>query len=146
MISLEYQEKGPRTLQMNIAQSSMTRRRYFSSVLMFMIKYSGIHCVNILFILIEGRADWRWNFLVVRVTFCPWEHSMGFCSSMYCNLGYILLSSAYHFNILLYKVPVAVTTFIHRKPLCLFVSLTWCPHIPTSRSWAAGILISGSKY
>lgn len=44
---------------------------------------------------------------------------------------------------------VVINSFEHyilQKSIACFVSLTWCPHIPTERSWTARIFISNSEY
>jgi hypothetical protein len=52
------------------------------------------HSLCALVLLNEGRAARRWNILAIRVAFCPRKHVMGCCSSMYCNVGYILSNTS----------------------------------------------------
>lgn len=89
MINLEYQGKDLKTLQMNIAPSSMTKRGYKTHSLKIDISVWCGQCWSVLF-LSEGRDTRRRYLLAVRVTFSTWKQSMGFRSSMYRNLGYIL--------------------------------------------------------
>lgn len=95
MISLGYHEKGPKTLLTSIAPSSMIRKRYKISFSIVGIIFCLTGCRTNWFVnffpLNKGRASWRWNLLVVRVSLCSWKHFMGFWSSLHCNMGYILM-------------------------------------------------------
>lgn len=147
MINLESQGKDHKTLQMNIAPSSMTRRRYnidyvFQSGIAFWLCFIRKDWCYFLLLLNEGRAGRRWNFLVVGVTFCPWKHVMGFSGSMYRNMGDILIIwLSCKLNCLLHDVFISST-----KSFVAVVSLTRCPHIPIERSRATGVFLSDSQY
>ena len=133
MVNLGYQEKVLKMLQMSTAQSSMTRKKYEMTCSSIWLRFPILFCLrywwnlatfHALFLLNEGRAARRWNFLAIRVAFRPRKHLMGCCSSMHCNMGYILPNISF----------VNFTLFICQVPLFLFgllkvschVSLTWC--------------------
>lgn len=154
MISLESQEKGPKTLRMSSALFSTTKRKYyFLPLLIIPSEHNCSDCRSLLsvcFFLTKGRATRRWNFLVVRVTFCSRKHIVGFGGSFYCDMGDILLimyfcfdcRSSFSSKICLTSERCKVIEWMKKRRFLDMMP----PHIPIERHWASGFFFSDSKY